>query len=412
MDTESANRRPVDTAADGKRILAGLWLASFFQGLSTGFWLPALTNILNAEGMGQWVGWAFAVPPVCALFSPLVGGALADEKVPAQKLLAWCSLTGAVMLFLAFGALDAGLGALWFLFLLAAYSLASGPSWGLLATISMTHLGDGGKRYPLVRVGATFGWIAAGFLTSYALHADASPAAGYAGAAGRVVCAVLALRLPHTPPLGLGKSWKSALGLGAFSLFRNRNHAVLLTVTGLFSIPLAAFYMYSPELFEVLGDKTPTASMTVAQWSEIAAMIFLGALMVRYRLKTLLMWGLGLSALRFAMSGYAGLGGVIGWHTAGVALHGVCYTLYFVTAQVYLDRRVDPSMRGQAQGLLGLMAAGIGPLVGAFFCGWLRDVCVDESGNGWQNFWWILAGLIAVCWAAFGVLYRGRKAGG
>lgn len=412
MDTESANRRPVDTAADGKRILAGLWLASFFQGLSTGFWLPALTNILNAEGMGQWVGWAFAVPPVCALFSPLVGGALADEKVPAQKLLAWCSLTGAVMLFLAFGALDAGLGALWFLFLLAAYSLASGPSWGLLATISMTHLGDGGKRYPLVRVGATFGWIAAGFLTSYALRADASPAAGYAGAAGRIVCAVLALRLPHTPPLGLGKSWKSALGLGAFSLFRNRNHAVLLTVTGLFSIPLAAFYMYSPELFEVLGDKTPTASMTVAQWSEIAAMIFLGALMVRYRLKTLLMWGLGLSALRFAMSGYAGLGGVIAWHTAGVALHGVCYTLYFVTAQVYLDRRVDPSMRGQAQGLLGLMAAGIGPLVGAFFCGWLRDVCVDENDNGWQNFWWILAGLIAVCWAAFGVLYRGRKAGG
>jgi len=44
--------------------------------------------------------------------------------------------------------------------------------------------------------------------------------------------------------------------------------------------------------------------MTVSLGSEIAAMIFLGALMVRYRLKTLLMWGLGLSALRFAMSGY------------------------------------------------------------------------------------------------------------
>ena len=411
MDCESGYRSHVENEGNVKRMFAGLWLASFFQGLSTGFWFPALTNILNTHGMGEWVGWAFAVPPVCALFSPLIGGALADERVAAQKLLAWCSLLGAILLFLAFGALDLGLGPAWFLLILAAYSIVSGPSWGLVATISMTHLGEGGRRYPLVRVGATIGWIAAGFLTSYALHADSSPAAGYAGAVARIACAAIAFTLPHTPPLGLGKSWKSAIGLDAFSLFKIRDHAVLFTITGLFSIPLVAFYMYSPELFEALGDKTPTASMTIAQWSEIAAMLFLGAMMLRFRLKTLLMWGLGVSALRFAMSGYAGLSGIIAWHTAGVALHGVCYTIYFVTAQVYLDRRVEPSMRGQAQGLLSLMAAGIGPLVGAFFCKWLRAVCVDASGHGWENFWGILAAIIAVCWVAFGLMYRGKRAG-
>ncbi|MDP4625352.1 MAG: MFS transporter, partial [Akkermansiaceae bacterium] len=179
-----------------------------------------------------------------------------------------------------------------------------------------------------------------------------------------------------------------------------------------FSIPLAAFYMYSPELLETLGDKTPTATMTIAQWSEVAVMISLGFLMGKCRLKTLLMCGLGLSALRFAMSGYAGLTGTIGWHIAGVALHGVCYTIYFVTAQVYLDQRIDPTKRGQAQGLLSLMNAGLGALVGSFFCGWLRSVCVDENGNGWQTFWWVLAGMIATCWVAFGVLYRGKRAEG
>ena len=411
MVPDSRYRKSVENEAEGKGIFTRLWLVSFFQGISTGFWLPALTNILRAEGMEEWVAWAFAVPPICALFSPLIGGALADERMAAQKLMGWCSLIGAVALVFAFGALDAGLGPLWFLAGLAIYSLASGPTWGLLANISLTHLGQGGKRYPLVRMGATIGWISAGFLTSYALHADATPVAGYAGAGARVVCGILAFRMPATPPLGLGKSWKSALGLGAFSLFKHRDHAVLFTVTGLFSIPLVAFYMYSPEFFEALGDKTPTASMSVAQWSEIAAMILLGALMVRYRLKTLLMWGLGLSALRFAMSGYAGLSGTIGWHTAGVALHGVCYTIYFVTAQVYLDRRVDPSMRGQAQGLLGLMSAGIGPLLGAFFCRWLRVVCVDDNGQGWENFWGVLAAIIAACWIAFGLLYRGKKPG-
>lgn len=379
--------------------------------MAPGFWVPSLTNLLMAEGRESWIAWAFAVPPICALFSPLIGGALADERLSAQKLMAWSSLLGAVAIAFAFGALDFGLGLGWFLFGIAAYALVSGPSWGLLATISLTHLSNGERHYPWARMGATFGWMAAGFIISYGLNADASPVSGYAAAVARIATGFLSFLLPDTPPLGKGKSWKSALGLGGFKLFKNRDHAVLFSVSGLFSVPLVAFYMYSAELFKALGDKTPTASVSVAQWSEVIAMFFLGAMMVKYRLKTMLMWGLGLSALRYAMSGYAGFTGLIGWHFAGVALHGVCYTLFFVTAQVYLDRRVDPAMRGQAQGLLGLMISGIGPLVGAIFCSWLRTTCVDESGQGWGTFWWILSGIIAVCWISFGLLYRGLRAG-
>ncbi|MES2981459.1 MAG: MFS transporter [Verrucomicrobiota bacterium] len=388
-----------------------LWLVFFFHGMAPGFWLPSLTNVLKAQGLESWQAWAFAVPPICALISPLVGGALADERIAAQKIMAWSSLLGAVTIVLAFGALDIGMSPVWFLIGIAAYSLVSGPSWGLMATISLTHLTHGERHYPMVRVGATFGWMAAGFTISYLLHADLSLKCGYAAGVARVVAGLLSFYLPHTPPLGLGKSWKSALGLNGFKLFKNRDHAVLFSVTGLFSIPLMAFYMYSAELFKDLGNKAPTASVSVAQWSEVAALFLLGAMMLKFRLKTLLMWGLGLSVLRYAMSGYAGLSGIIAWHFAGVAMHGVCYTIYFVTAQVYLDRRVDPAMRGQAQGLMGLMASGIGPLVGAFFCTWLRNTCVDANGNGWEYFWWVLGGIIAVCWAAFGLLYKGMKAG-
>ena len=401
----------METRVEGKGVFWPIWIVFFFQGMAPGFWLPALTNILRAEGLETWVAWAFAVPPICSLFSPLIGGALADERMAAQKLFAWCSFFSAITMVWAFGALDLGLSPLWFIAGMAAYALATGPTWGLLATIGLTHLGNGEKQYPLVRMAATLGWMVAGFLTSYALQADASPVSGYASAAARLAACGFAFLLPHTPPLGVVKNWKSALGLGGFSLLKNRDHAVLLIVTGLFSIPLASFYMYAPELLSDLGDKTPTATMTIAQWSEVVAMLFLGYLMVKFRLKTLLMWGLGLSCLRFGMSGYAGLTGISGWHLAGVALHGVCFTIYFVTAQVYFDRRVDPSMRGQAQGLLGLMVSGIGPLIGALFCGWLRVLTVDENGNGWQVFWWILAAIIGACWLAFGLLYRGKRAG-
>ncbi|MEY3394681.1 MAG: hypothetical protein RL346_917 [Verrucomicrobiota bacterium] len=328
----------------------------------------------------------------------------------AQKLMGWSSLLGAVTILYAFVALDLGWSPVWFLFGIVLYSLVSGPTWGLMATISLTHLTHGERHYPMVRVGATFGWMAAGFMISYVLHSDASVICGYAAAVARIAAGILAFYLPNTPPLGEGKSWKSALGLDSFGLFKHRDHAVLFLVTGLYSVPLIAFYMYSAEMFKALGSDAPTAAVSVAQFTEVVAMFLLGAMMLKYRLKTLLMCGLAFSVLRYALSGYAGLSGMIGWHYAGVALHGVCYTIYFVTAQVYLDKRVDPAMRGQAQGLFGLMASGIGPLIGAYFCAWLRMTCVDENGNGWEIFWWVLAGIIALCWGILGLFYRGMKA--
>ncbi len=388
-------------------VFGWLWVVFFLQGMTPGFWLPALTNILKAQGLGGWVAIAFVVPPICALISPLVGGALADQRIAAERLLAWSSFLSSGTLLAAFGSLHAGWNPWWFIALLGAYSLFSGPTWGLLTTIALTSLSHGERQFPLVRLGATLGWMSAGLLTSYVLHADISPVAGYASAATRLLVGAAAFMLPHTPPLGTGKSWKSRLGFDAFSLMRQRDHCVFFVVTALFSIPLTAFYMYAPELLRVLGDKQSTATMTLAQLTEVFAMLLVGSVMIRFRLKTVLLWALGLSVVRFGMSAYAGGSGLIGWHIGGIVLHGMCYTFYFITAQVFLDRRVDPGMRGQAQGLLALVTGGLGPLAGALVCGWLRKNTVTADGQGWMEFWAILAAMIAVCLVIFAVFYRG-----
>jgi len=376
--------------------------------MTPGFWLPALTNILEARGLGSWVASVFVVLPVCALISPLIGGALADQRIAADRLLVWTSCLGAAALLGAFASLDAGWNPWWFVVLLGAYSVVSGPSWGLLTTIALTRLPHGERQFPLFRVGATLGWMVAGVVTSYVLHADTSPTAGYASAGTRLLVGVAALMLPYTPPLGRATSWKSRLGFDAFTLMKHRDHGVFFVVTALFSIPLTAFYMYAPELLKQLGDGHSTATMTIAQISEIVAMLLVGFVMVRFRLKVVLLWALGFSVVRFGMSAYAGESGMIQWHIAGIALHGVCYTFYFITAQVFLDRRVDPGLRGQAQGLLALVTSGVGPLAGALVCGWLRNHCVNDEGQGWMEFWSILAGMIAVCFVIFAVFYQGR----
>jgi len=388
-----------------------LWAVFFLQGMTPGFWTPGLTNILTARGLGDWVPAIFIVTTACTLVSPLIGGALADQQVSAERLFAWSSILGAGVLVAAFGSLDAGWHPAWFVSLLGLYSLLNGPSWGFLALISLTHLSDGMRRFPQVRAGATVGWVAAGLVTSYILHMDSSPASGYASAVARLLSGVIAFMLPYTPPLGRRTSLKSLLGLDALSLLKRRDPGVLLLVTTLFSIPLSAFYMYAPEMLKVMGDTHPMATMSWAQVVETVSMFLVGAVMVRFRLKTVFICALGISVLRFAMSTYAGSSGQISWHVAGIALHGLTYAFFFVTAQVYLDRRVDPGLRGQAQGLFAVASTGVGPMAGALVCGWLRSRCVTPDNQGWALFWGVLAAMIAVCFVIFAVFYheQGRE---
>lgn len=394
--------------ADGRRsVLPVLWTVFFFQGMALGCWFPSLTNTFGSLGLREWVTAAFMIPPFCALIGPLVGGALADQRFAAEKVYLWLSLASALLLALAFLTLDLEWHPLWFLVLLGGHALASGPTWGLLATIALNSLGDPERRFPLARVGGTVGWIAGGALTSYLLHADSSPLSGYAGAATRLCLVGLALWLPHTPPLGTIRDWRSRLGFDALRLLRERDHLVFFAVTGLFSIPISAFYMYGPEFLSVLGDPRPTGTMTIGQVLEIVCMLGLGSLLARYSVKAVLMWALALSVLRFGMSAQAGVSSQILWHIGGLALHGVCYTLYFVTSQIFIDRRVEPGLRSQAQGLLMVVSAGVGPLIGTKLCGLMRETLVNEQGEGWVAFWGLLSAMIAVCTVLFAVFYRG-----
>jgi MFS family permease len=189
---------------------------------------------------------------------------------------------------------------------------------------------------------------------------------------------------------------------------KQRDHLVFFLVTALYSIPISALYMYAPEFLKVLGDPRPTGTMAIAQVLEVVSMFALGAMMTRMRVKALLMWSLGLSVLRFALSATAGWTGMIGWHMGGIALHGMCYTFYFITAQIFLDRRVDPGMKGQAQGLLSMVSSGLGPLMGALICGWLREHLVADGVHGWDAFWMTLSAMAALCFVIFGLFYRGR----
>ena len=394
-------------------VKGGLFGVFFLLGMSPGYYIPALSNILAGKGLGsEWLALAFLAGPVASLISPLIVGALADNHYAAQKVLGWIALISGVLLGSAFWMLEHGASPWWFIGLLAASSTVAAPMWSMLASISMVHLRSGEKEFPLVRLGGTLGWMAAGYLTSFVLFADHSAVAGYAGALTRILCGLLAfLWIPNTPPVGTARSLRSLLGLDAFALLKERDHLVFFSVTTLLSIPLAAFFMHTPLHLIALGNRTPAATMTLGQISEIAAMLVMPLVMIRFRVKTVLMVALTLSTLRYVFYAVSGSTGGIEWLIAGIALHGMCYTLYFITGQLFLDRRVEPGMRGQAQGLLSLASNGIGSLVGTLLARQLHDYFVIGHHGGWSAYWSIQAACTAVCVPVLWIFYQGVAAG-
>lgn len=400
--------QPSRTAA---AVISGLWIAFFLWGMAPGYYTPAIPNILKAKGLGsEWLSLAFLAGPVASMVSPLIIGALADNRFAAQRVVGCIAILSSIFLASAFAVLDHGGDPLIFICLLTCSSVVAAPMASMLASISMAHLKSGEAEFPVVRLGGTLGWMAAGYITSFVIFADASPKAGYAAAITRCTCGMFAFFLPHTPPLGNSRSLRTLLGLDAFRLLRERDHLVFFSVTTLLSIPLAAFFMHTPIHLSALGNDKPTATMTIGQISEIAAMLLMSVVMTRFRVKTVLMVALALSALRYFLFGIAGVTGGSAWLIGGITLHGLCYTLYFITGQLFLDRRVEPEMRSQAQGLLSLVSNGVGSVIGTLLSVRLHDFTVGAGHGGWSTYWFIQGACIAICLPILMIFYHGVAA--
>jgi len=90
----------------------------------------------------------------------------------------------------------------------------------------------------------------------------------------------------------------------------------------------------------------------------------------------------------------------------GVALHGVCYDFFFVTGQLYVDKKAPKHLRASAQGFFNLLTYGAGMLIGNYVLGWWGDkIQLDGSTTeGWldgaQSFW-VMPGIVALVIAVF-----------
>ncbi len=394
-----------------------LWIGAVFFLLlaAPGLWGPNISNILKAHGALWVLPYACAIAPILGILSGLMFTSLADRRVEAQKLLGVLSITGAVFLYLAFACLEWGWDPRWYIVFQACNAYIAAPMWALLVKVALVHSRNTERDFPLFRVWGTVGWITAGVVVSW-WHLDASVNAGKLASVVRLMIGLASFMLPATPPVidaaqqAVKKNWKSALGLDALGLLKDKSLQVYFITSATLAIPMASFYMYGTkhlmELQAMAHASTgfthwvvtllpgPSAQMTIGQFLEIAAMLLMSWWGAKVRLKSLMVLAMVLGVLRFVLFAMAGYYGVITWMWLGIALHGPIYTFFSLTGQIFVDRRVAPNMRAQAQSLTSLLAS-LGGSTGALLCGWLYASTVEAKVTmAWSIFWLILAAAV------------------
>ena len=380
----------------------------YLQSMAVAMWMVPLSIVLETHGLHQIIPYAFATTAAAAFVSPLVFGAMADRHVSPVKVLRWLSVAAAITMAAVALAIHKGLSPGWVLLLIQLQALCFTPTGSITTAIVFAGLRNSQQEFGPVRAGATFGWMCGCWVIS-ALNADASVLAMYSDAVVWLMLAAFTFLLPSiAPPKSTERlTLRQRMGWDALTLLKKHDHRVVFITAALFYIPLIAFYPFTPPQLRDLGLIHTSAWMTLGQCSEMVAMFSLAALLARFRLKWVFATGLIFGVLRFALCAMNGKA----WVLAGVSLHGLSLVLFLITAQIYVNERVDAAWRVRAQALLALMINGAGSLLGYLGNGWWFNACTQSTGTSWPRFWGGISASVAVVLVYFLIAYHGKYSG-
>lgn len=356
----------------------------FLHGTALATCFVPLGSVLDKVGLGSVKPWAFASSAIAALLSPLFFGAMADRLVAPARVLRWISLAAALSVTLVAWTLSHGAPGWVVWCAIQLQSIFSSPASSLTGSIVFSRLVGSQRQFGSIRALGTVGWMVGCWIISW-MVLDISPNAFYLSGFLWMLVAGYTLILPHelvsAPASRL--TLRERFGFDALSLLRDANHRVIFVTSALIAIPFAAFYPYTPQLLADLRFEKISAWMSVGQVTEVFALITISSVLQQYRMKWIIVAGIGFGVIRYVLYAYGTNATVL----IGLALHGVAYTYTYVTIQIYLAQKIAAAWRTRAQALLSLMTSGVGNLAGYLLTGaWFRQ-CTTGSTTQWSTFW-------------------------
>jgi len=373
------------------RLSTMMFLEYFIWGawyVTVGTWLSQTLHF-----SGEQVGLAAGSTAVGAILSPFFVGLVADKLFATQKVLAVLHGLGGLLLFAA----SAQINFIPFYALVLLYCMCFMPTLALTNSLAFRQMGDPKIEFGPIRVLGTGGWIVAGLLIgSMRLEATQVPMRLAAGAS--LVMAIYCLTLPHTPPLAQDAAGKksSIFPKEAVGLLKERSMAVFAIASFLICIPLQFYYAFTNLFLNQTGVHNAAGKMTGGQMSELICMLLIPWFFRRLGVKYMLVAGMSAWVLRYLLFAFGNPGAGMWMLWGGILLHGICYDFFFVTGQIYIDRKASLALRAAAQGLITFITYGVGMFVGSWLSGAVvQHYAITTVGAAVQYNWhgiWIFAG--------------------
>jgi nucleoside transporter len=389
------------------RIRLGLMM--FLQYFIWGAWYVTLSTYLG-QGLhfdGQQVGLAAGTTAIGAMVSPFFVGLVADRLFATQRVLAVLHGLGGLVLFTA--SMQPSFVPFYWLVLL--YCLFFMPTLALTNSLAFRQMIEPQQEFGAIRVLGSGGWIVAGlFVGSLGLEATARPMQIAAGCS--ILMALYCLTLPHTPPITqVGRvTLATVFPKEAVKLLGERSMAVFAIASFLICIPLQFYYAFTNLYLNQAGVVNAAGKMTGGQISELVCMVSIPWFFRRLGVKYMLVAGMLAWMARYIFFAFGNAGPGMWMLWAGIVLHGICYDFFFVTGQIYIDRKASAALRAAAQGLITFLTYGVGMFVGS----WLSGAVVQHYANGaggydWRSIWLVPATMSAVILLLFLVTFSDRE---
>ncbi|MBO4612804.1 MAG: MFS transporter [Bacteroidaceae bacterium] len=407
-----------------------LSLFFFLEFAVWGAYLISMGLYLGKEGLGSNIGWFYSVQGFVSLCMPALMGIVADKWIQAQRLLALChGLAGIFMIAACMYGLSAA-GHVEFGLLFTLYTLSVAffmPTIALTNSVAYNALEKEGldtvKAFPPIRVWGTVGFIASMWAVNL-LGFKSTPYQFALSGGLSLLMAFYSLTMPTCPinKSGEKKSLVEALGLRAFTLFKNYRMAVFFIFSMLLGACLQITNGYATSYLEAWGKLPEYANSvmveysvivtSISQMSETLCILLIPFCLSRFGIKKVMLMAMMAWVFRYFFFAIGNPGSGFVFIILSMIVYGVAFDFFNISGSLFVDKETDLSIRNSAQGLFMMMTNGFGATVGMLSAQMVVNNHVfnlPEGSNvlpGWQACWFIFAGYALVVAILFAILFR------
>lgn len=411
-----------------------LIILNFLQFAVWGAYLTSMGRYLGSIGLGDKIPLFYAMQGIVSIFMPAIMGIIADRWVPAQRLLGICHLVAGIFLAAAGYYGMQNTGSVDFITLFTMYSLSVmfymptiALSNSVAYTVLMNYNYDTIKSFPPIRTLGTVGFICAMLFVNFAgFDGDEfqfiSDSRGFVSFQNTYVqffvsaflgglLFLYSFLLPDCPA-GIAKGKKSfyeALGLKAFSLFKDKKMAVFFIFSMLLGVSLQITNAYAnlfisgfeaiPEFASAWGVKNANALISLSQISETVCILLIPFCLRRFGIKKVMLMAMFSWFLRFGLFAVGNPGSGVWMFVLSMIVYGIAFDFFNVSGSLFVDKETDKSIRSSAQGVFMMMTNGLGATIGVLVAGEVVNhlgVFSDAKDavsriEGWSSAWTIFA---------------------